>query len=186
MKMRQTIYDRGCLKLSWNPPASSFVVWMPAAFPKLSGSQSFVALRLWLAAYFRSVSRSRHCARDVWGTVVYRFTASSRRRRPIFQRVHRHVRVACCDLGLCQISILCGAICGGRLHHFRLLVYGLTSFANPAVTLARSATNTFAGIRPLDVPAFIAAQLAGSAVATFLFRWLAPTPPQETTSETAP
>ena len=49
-----------------------------------------------------------------------------------------------------------------------------TSFANPAVALARSATDTFAGIRPLDVPAFIVAQLAGAAAATALFRWLAP------------
>ena len=49
-----------------------------------------------------------------------------------------------------------------------------TSFANPAVTLARAATDTFAGIRPADAPGFIAAQLAGAAVATALFRWLAP------------
>ncbi len=49
-----------------------------------------------------------------------------------------------------------------------------TSFANPAVTVARSLTNTFAGIRPSDVPAFIAAQLAGAFAATFLFRWLVP------------
>ncbi len=49
-----------------------------------------------------------------------------------------------------------------------------TSFANPAVTLARSATDTFAGIRPVDAPGFIAAQLAGAAAATALFRWLVP------------
>jgi glycerol uptake facilitator-like aquaporin len=53
-----------------------------------------------------------------------------------------------------------------------------TSFANPAVTLARALTDTFAGIRPLDVPAFIAAQLAGALVATLLFRWLAPALPR--------
>lgn len=47
-----------------------------------------------------------------------------------------------------------------------------TSFANPAVTLARAFSDTFAGIRPLDVPAFVAAQLAGAATATLLFRWL--------------
>lgn len=47
-----------------------------------------------------------------------------------------------------------------------------TSFANPAVTLARSLTDTFAGIRPQDVPAFIAAQLLGGLAATLLFRWL--------------
>jgi glycerol uptake facilitator-like aquaporin len=49
-----------------------------------------------------------------------------------------------------------------------------TSFANPAVTLARSASDTFAGIRPSDVPGFIAAQLVGAAAATALFRWLVP------------
>jgi glycerol uptake facilitator-like aquaporin len=47
-----------------------------------------------------------------------------------------------------------------------------TSFANPAVTLARSASDTFAGIRPLDVLPFIAAQLVGGFAATVLFRSL--------------
>jgi glycerol uptake facilitator-like aquaporin len=50
-----------------------------------------------------------------------------------------------------------------------------TSFANPAVTLARSASNTFAGIRPADVAGFIAAQLAAAFAATVLFQWLMPT-----------
>jgi glycerol uptake facilitator-like aquaporin len=49
-----------------------------------------------------------------------------------------------------------------------------TSFANPAVTIARSLSDTFAGIRPPDVPAFVAAQLAGALAATLLFRWLVP------------
>ena len=49
-----------------------------------------------------------------------------------------------------------------------------TSFANPAVTLARALTDTFAGIRPLDVPGFITAQLAGGMAATLLFRWMIP------------
>lgn len=46
-----------------------------------------------------------------------------------------------------------------------------TSFANPAVTLARSVTDTFAGIRPIDAPLFIVAQLFGAVVAAALFRW---------------
>jgi len=46
-----------------------------------------------------------------------------------------------------------------------------TSFANPAVTLARSMTNTFAGIRPADVPGFIAAQLIGALAATLVWSW---------------
>jgi glycerol uptake facilitator-like aquaporin len=49
-----------------------------------------------------------------------------------------------------------------------------TSFANPAVALARAATATFSGIRPIDVPGFIAAQLLGAAAATALFSWLVP------------
>jgi glycerol uptake facilitator-like aquaporin len=52
-----------------------------------------------------------------------------------------------------------------------------TSFANPAVTLARCASDTFAGIRPADAPGFIVAQLAGAMAATFLFRWLVPALP---------
>jgi glycerol uptake facilitator-like aquaporin len=53
-----------------------------------------------------------------------------------------------------------------------------TSFANPAVTLARSASDTFAGIRPADVPGFVAAQLLGAAAATITFRWLVPALPE--------
>jgi glycerol uptake facilitator-like aquaporin len=49
-----------------------------------------------------------------------------------------------------------------------------TCFANPAVTLARAASNTFAGIRPGDVGGFIVAQLAGAIAATALFAWLVP------------
>ena len=52
-----------------------------------------------------------------------------------------------------------------------------TCFANPAVTLARAASDTFAGIRPADAPGFIVAQLLGAAAATALFRWLVPALP---------
>lgn len=47
-----------------------------------------------------------------------------------------------------------------------------TSFANPAVAIARSLTDTFSGIRPVDLPGFIAAQLAGAVCALALMRWL--------------
>jgi glycerol uptake facilitator-like aquaporin len=47
-----------------------------------------------------------------------------------------------------------------------------TSFANPAVAIARSLTNTFSGIRPVDVPGFIAAELAGALTALWLMNWL--------------
>jgi glycerol uptake facilitator-like aquaporin len=47
-----------------------------------------------------------------------------------------------------------------------------TSFANPAVTIARTFSNTFTGIRPQDVPPFVIAQLIGALVAVFVCRWL--------------
>ena len=61
-----------------------------------------------------------------------------------------------------------------------------TSFANPAVTIARSATDTFAGIRPIDAPAFIVAQLLGAGSATALFRWLVPGLPRAAPSVVTP
>lgn len=61
-----------------------------------------------------------------------------------------------------------------------------TSFANPAVTLARSASDTFAGIRPIDVPGFMAAQLLGAAAARALFRWLVPSLPAEADAVVVP
>jgi glycerol uptake facilitator-like aquaporin len=51
-----------------------------------------------------------------------------------------------------------------------------TSFANPAVTLARSVSDTFAGIAPASVPAFVLAQLAATVAATLTFGWLFDTP----------
>jgi glycerol uptake facilitator-like aquaporin len=47
-----------------------------------------------------------------------------------------------------------------------------TCFANPAVAIARSLTNTFSGIRPIDAPWFILAELAGALLAAIFFRWL--------------
>jgi glycerol uptake facilitator-like aquaporin len=53
-----------------------------------------------------------------------------------------------------------------------------TSFANPAVTVARSLTNTFSGIRPMDVPGFVAVQIVGALAATFVWSWLVPSLPR--------
>ena len=52
-----------------------------------------------------------------------------------------------------------------------------TSFANPAVSIARAFSDSFAGIRLQDVPVFVIAQMAGALAATFLFRWFVPTLP---------
>jgi glycerol uptake facilitator-like aquaporin len=49
-----------------------------------------------------------------------------------------------------------------------------TSFANPAVTIGRAFTDSYAGIRPLDVPAFVGAQAVGALAGGVLFTWLVP------------
>jgi glycerol uptake facilitator-like aquaporin len=54
-----------------------------------------------------------------------------------------------------------------------------TSFANPAVTIARSLSDTFAGIRPEDVPPFLAAQVCGGFSAALIFDWLSPRTAEE-------
>ncbi len=54
-----------------------------------------------------------------------------------------------------------------------------TSFANPAVTIGRSLTNTFAGIAPSSVPAFVVAQIAGALLAVAVARFLRPNIPAE-------
>jgi glycerol uptake facilitator-like aquaporin len=51
-----------------------------------------------------------------------------------------------------------------------------TSFANPAVTIGRAFSNTFAGIRPADIAGFVLAQAAGAALGAILFNWLVPAP----------
>ncbi len=61
-----------------------------------------------------------------------------------------------------------------------------TSFANPAVTLARMASDTFAGIRPVDASGFIVAQLLGAGMATLLFRWLMPGLPKDAAAVIVP
>ncbi len=61
-----------------------------------------------------------------------------------------------------------------------------TSFANPAVTIARSLSDTFSGIRPVDAPLFILAQILGAITATLLFRWLVPRRPASTAPAARP
>ena len=61
-----------------------------------------------------------------------------------------------------------------------------TSFANPAVTIARSLSDTFAGIRLADVPAFVAVQLLGAISATLLFAWLASIPKRDALEAVVP
>ncbi len=62
----------------------------------------------------------------------------------------------------------------GRRPYRRCFLVTATDFANPAVTIARALTDMFSGIRPSDIPGFIAAEGAGTAAAVVMFRWLLP------------
>lgn len=84
--------------------------------------------------------------------------------------------------GLVTVIVLCSRLQKSVVPAFAVAAYitaaywftSSTSFANPAVTVARALSDTFAGIRPQDVPFFILAQFAGALAATYVCRWLAP------------
>ena len=80
--------------------------------------------------------------------------------------------------GLLSIVLTCGKRqAAGAVAGYITAAYWFTSstsFANPVVTIARSLTDTFAGIRPADVPLFIAAQVAGALLSFGFIRWLKP------------
>ncbi|MCA1843684.1 MAG: aquaporin family protein [Actinobacteria bacterium] len=87
------------------------------------------------------------------------------------------------------LTVILGVVRSGRVSAAPFAVGGYiaaaywftssTSFANPAVTIGRTLTDTFAGIKPSSAPAFIAAQLAGAALAVALARFLHPALPAE-------
>ena len=89
------------------------------------------------------------------------------------------------------VLLVFGSLRGGRSETVAYVVGGYitaaywftssTSFANPAVTVARMFSDTFAGIAPADVPMFVLMQLLGGAVALGLVRFLYPDPVQEVT-----
>lgn len=160
-------------------------------FGSVSGAHFNPAVTL--AEAWKGGTRWRHVpayvAVQITGAFAGVFTAHLMFAEPLIQ-VSDHARSGGAQWGsefvatFGLLSVICG--CGRRRAESVPMAVGLyitaaywftasTSFANPAVTLARSVTDTFAGIRPLDAPAFIVAQLGGALVATLLFRWLVPT-----------
>jgi glycerol uptake facilitator-like aquaporin len=107
-----------------------------------------------LPVFFAS-SHSRHGGAQLWSEVVATFG------------------LLCVIFGCSRFRPSAVAVAVGAYITAAYWFTASTSFANPAVTLARSASDTFAGIRPLDVPGFVGAQLLGALAATVLFRWLA-------------
>ena len=105
------------------------------------------------------------------------FSASSHTRRGVDQLFAEFIATfgllavirGCAKYGLSAISLSVAAYITGA-YWFT----GSTSFANPAVTIGRTLTDTFAGIRPIDAPGFVCAQFIGAVTATVFFRWLDP------------
>ena len=122
------------------------------------------------------------CVGAVCGTVVAHFMFGL----PAVAMSH-HARSGAAQ-GFSEFVATFGLLCviwGCSRHHSEVTAFAVgayitaaywftasTSFANPAVTIARALTNTFSGIRLWDVPLFVAAQICGALAATFFFRWL--------------
>jgi glycerol uptake facilitator-like aquaporin len=129
-----------------------------------------------------------YVAAQVMGGLLGTATANLMFEGPIFS-LSRHVRAGPAQLlsetvatfGLLVIIGAC-ARCRPSAVPFAVAAYitaaywftASTSFANPAVTVARAVSDSFAGIRPRDVPAFIAAQCVGGGLAIATVRWLLP------------
>ena len=114
-------------------------------------------------------------ALDVWTSLVFLFHSSPTWMVAGFKRVHSNVRTSIGHLGVftrARSSAVSFAVASYITAAYWFTAS--TSFANPAITIARSLSNTFAGIQPSDVPLFIVAQLARALAATFLFRWFVP------------
>jgi glycerol uptake facilitator-like aquaporin len=124
---------------------------------QFSGALAGVAaahLMFGLPVFFAS-SHSRHGGAQLWSEVVATFG------------------LLCVIFGCSRFRPSAVAVAVGAYIVAAYWFTASTSFANPAVTLARCASDTFAGIRPADVPGFVLAQLVGALAATVLFRWLA-------------
>ena len=132
-------------------------------------------VRLYIAA---------QCAGGIFGAVVahlmfglrwYSLSAHSRQGWPlVFSEFIATFGLLCVILGCSRFRPNAVALAVASYITAAYWFTASTSFANPAVTIARSFSDTFAGIRPVDAPLFVAAQLAGAGAAIILFRWLVP------------
>ncbi len=148
-----TLADASQGGLAWSEVPGYGVAQVTGAFAGVAAANAMFELPLFFAS-----SRARHGAAQVFSEFVATF-------------------------GLLAVIWGCARLRSGAVP-FAVAAYitaaywftASTSFANPAVTLARAASDTFAGIRPADVPGFVIAQLVGGGAATLLFRWLVPAP----------
>lgn len=136
-------------RMPWREVPAYFIAQLVGAFAGVAAAHLMFGLPL-----FSASTHARHGSAQVWSEFVATFGLLT-------------VIWGCVRLRPSLVSFAVGAYITSA-YWFT----ASTSFANPAVTIARSASNTFAGILPADVPAFVLAQLAGALAATFLFRWL--------------
>ena len=154
--------------------------------PAVSLVDAFARRLDWLQA-------GAYLAVQVMGALAGVWLAHAMFEKPILM-VSQHVRAGM-GQGLSEMVATFGLICtilGTARHRAAMVPFAVgayitaaywftasTSFANPAVTVARSLTDTFAGIRPVDVPLFVGAQLVGALVGAAFFRWLHRGPAEE-------
>ena len=129
---------------------------------------------IYVRADCRRDGGSYHGASDVWPAADFNFASCSQRPCSSVQRICGDIRAAVRDLGLLRVRSNTVPFAVGGYIVAAYWFTASTSFANPAVAIARSLSNTFSGIRPADVPLFILAQFGGAISATLLFRWLMP------------
>jgi glycerol uptake facilitator-like aquaporin len=135
--------------LPWREGPAYLAAQFSGAFAGVAGAHLMFGMRLFFAS-----TKARHGAAQVWSEAVATFGLM-------------FVIWGCSRFRPSATAYTVGAYISAA-YWFT----ASTSFANPAVTLARSASNTFAGIRPQDVLPFIMVQFAGGLAATALFRWL--------------
>ena len=140
---------------------------------------SWREVRFYVAAQFVGGVLGTLLAHVMFGKELY--SLSHRQRSGFAQLVSEFVAtfgLLCVIWGCSNLrSVMAAPIAIGSYITAAYWFTASTSFANPAVTVARSITDSFAGIRPVDVPGFIVAQLMGALAATLLFGWIGPSTP---------
>jgi glycerol uptake facilitator-like aquaporin len=178
----------------------AILVVLIAVFGPISGAHfnPAVSLVFMITQHLRRGDFLRYVAAQVLGGIAGTLLAHAMFDLPLLQ-VSQHVRhgpgqvvsEVVATFGLLMTVLGCGRA-RPDIVPFAVALYvvsgywftGSTCFANPAVAVARSLTDTFSGIRPRDVPWFILAEIAGALLAVGLFHWLAPTPSRSQVSAT--
>jgi glycerol uptake facilitator-like aquaporin len=178
------------------------LVALIAAFGPISGAHfnPVVTLTALLARRLRPNEAALYVVVQVAAAVAGVALAHAMFAQPLWQ-TSQHARAGAAQLlseGVATFGLI-GVILGTSRHRpaFVPIAVGAyitaaywftasTSFANPAVTFARAWTDTFAGIRPVDVPGFVVAQLVGGGAAALMWHWLLPEPTRTTRSLAGP